>query len=301
MATHPCEPRRWRARKRLWHRIRSWIGLVCYLLQCRRRHPVATVGAEAFLVTIDVASLRETLSVAAASAAGELGVIVPTTTLLPTGALASVHVTQDGDGIFSVSDEGAARAILLDSGVHRIRPSDRRKGNEIAQRLGLEVDGDAFLLRRVTTDQLASAIVYVADATGEWATYLTDRLTRSREGDLSEILQESLWRAFSPSQVEREGTILGASNTKHRFDFVVHVNTDVLAAFEIVSAAPQSIAAAHLKFSDLERRERHWPREGIVSNLSDWNSEAIALLSQVCTNIRAPDSSWDDLRSLAIH
>lgn len=247
----------------------------------------------------NLAIIRDTLACLAEPRQGSDGIYVPTTTLLPGGDLVGVLVSREGDGVFRVSDNGAGREAILDAGILNIAAADRRRANEIAALGGLELEGDAFVIRNISADQLAAAVIYVADASRAWAQAVLDREARRRERDVSETVQRRLEVVFSPSKVAREVTLLGASSSQHKFDFVVDLPGERRALFEIVTPAPNSISSTHLKFFDLQREHGDWPREAVVENMADWNSSSLALLNQVATHVRPVVGEWADLPVLA--
>lgn len=250
-------------------------------------------------MSANFAVIRDTLAFLAEPRQGSEGIYVPTTTLLPGGDIVGVLVTREGEGRFRVSDNGAGREAILDAGVMTIRAGDRRRATEIAGKGGLEIDGDAFILRDVVAEQLASAVIYVADASRAWAQAVLDREARRSEREMSETVQRRLEMVFSPSRVNREVTLLGASSSQHKFDFVVDLSGDRRAMFEIVTPASTSISSAHLKFFDLQREHQDWPREAVVENMADWQSSSLALMNQVATHVRPLSGEWADLPKLA--
>ncbi len=272
--------------------------MVCGDLQRGRRFTVAALDAETYSVTAIETMIRETLATAAQPRAAEGGVRVPTTTLLPGGDVLSILVMPDGAGWFRVSDGGAAREAILDGGVLNLRPADRRRATEIANATGLELDGDAFVVRS-DAGQLTAAIAYVADASRSWATYVLERISKAQERTLAEKVQGRLERIFLPARVAREASVLGGSNSQHVFDFVVTLDDERRALFEIVSPHVQSIAAAHLKFSDVREAHGEWPREAVIETPQGWSAENIALLSQAASHVRPATVEWADLQSLA--
>lgn len=245
-------------------------------------------------------TIRDALSAASRLRVGDDGSVrVPTTTLLPGGDALSLLVTPEPSGRFRVTDAGAARDALLEAGIHSVRRGDRRKATDLAKRAGIEIDGDAFLLRGVDAGQLPSAIAYVAETSRAWAQAVLEHVTRATERQISDVVQERLERAFGPARIAREVPVLGDSNTRHVFDFLVKLDDERQAAFEIVTPFVQSIASTHLKFSDIRRVHEAWPREAVIESSEVWSAENIALLSQAASHVRPVDVDWRDLQALA--
>ncbi len=224
---------------------------------------------------------------------------IPTTTLLPGGSQMSLLVRRVKEDRFLVSDDGAAIEELLSLGHLRLTRGDTRRANEIAERLGLSFDGAGFSIAEVSPGQLMAAVAYVAEAARQWASEVMLAADQRRARSISEAVGERLARIFPPKKIGRECEFLGASNKRHRFDFVVDLAGERHAVFEIVSAAPASLSAAHLKFFDLGQAHEDWPREAVAETLKDWAAEDVAVLSQVATHVRDLGSSWNDLKRYA--
>lgn len=237
--------------------------------------------------------------VARPASSTEAEVRVPTTTLLPDGGQVTVLVRRTNTDRFIVSDGGAAFEEILSLGHLGLVRGDTRKANEIAERLGLDFMGTEFSLKDVSPDQLMAAVAYVAEAARAWASEVMLAADQRRTRTIADQVGERLSRVFPARSIGVERELLGASNKRHRFDFVVDLASERHAVFEIVSTAPVSLASAHLKFYDIGQAHKDWPREAVAETLDDWNAEDVAVLSQVATHIRDLRSDWSNLRRLA--
>lgn len=246
-------------------------------------------------MTVQFHSVRDILLAIGEPWTTEEGLNVPTTTLLPGGELAKVVIRADEGGKFVVSDNGAGREAALNKGILAVGSGAKRRARKIAEASGLQVDGDAFVLRHVTEEQLASAVSYVADASRVWAEYIVEQSTKVQVTEVTQIVREKLENAYSARNVKFRASVLGASTTQYEFDFAVEVEGNRTALFEIVSPSIQSIAFAHTKFSDVARAHDDWPREAIVEDLSQWSSDYTSLLAQVATRIRSAREDWPNL------
>lgn len=230
---------------------------------------------------------------------GEGDIRLTTTTLLPSGALVEVLIRRDGADHYSLSDDGSAHADLAALGHGVLTTADRRKGNDIAERFGLIFSGEAFLLREVTPDQMAAAIVYVAEASRLWANEVATAGQRRRERDLGAIVEQRLRQILPAAQISRECEVVGASTKRHRFDMVVELPGDRHAVIELVSPHPNSVAATHLKLFDLKEGKPEWWREVVTERLADWAAPDMALLNRVASHVRDRESDWSDMTKLA--
>lgn len=231
-------------------------------------------------------------------AGGREATRVGTTTLLPSGAVASVLVRNAGNETYFVSDDGAGRRDLLALGYLDLTSGDRRRGTDIASKLGLQFDGEGFSLREITADQLTGAIVFVAEAAREWASAAAENAARRVEASLARRVEDRIRAAIPKAKIAREAELTGASTKKYRFDLVMELSGDRKAVFESVAPNPSSLSSAHLKLFDLMDAHPDWPREAVTERLEDWSAADVTLLSRVVTHMRAMDQDWRDLREI---
>lgn len=222
-----------------------------------------------------------------------------TTTLLPSGAVVDVLVRRDDADSYSVSDDGSAHGDLAAHGHGPLSPADRRRATEIADRFGLTFSGETFLLREVSPDQMAAAVIYVAEASRLWATDVLASAQRRRVHDLGDIVEQRVRQFLPTAQINRDHEVLGASSKRHRFDLVVNLPGDRHAVVELATPHASSVAATHLKLFDLKEGKPDWWREVVTEKLSDWTEPDIALLNRVASHVRERDSDWSDLAKLA--
>lgn len=228
------------------------------------------------------------------------GARVETTTLLPGGGIASVSVRPVGAS-FKVSDDGMGFNALLTLMVNDLTAADYRRGDEIAEAAGLNFDHECFFLPEVSAGQLPAAVAYVADASRAWVEAVLDRKARRADRELVHRVSDRLKARFPQARLEPGGELMGASTKTHRFDLVMSLPGDRFAAFQAVSPAPASIAAAHLKFYDLSMAHPDWPREAVVEHYSHWRADDLAVMSQVASHVRDLTQPWDDLELVLLN
>lgn len=223
---------------------------------------------------------------------------IETTTLLPSGAVASVKIEEAASGSFSVSDDASGRDDILTLGYLKLTSGDTRRANSIADKFGLMFDGSSFFLREVSAEQLSAAVVFVAEAAREWAQATAEHAQRRSEILVSRQVEEQLRRLLPDIKIDRDRELIGASTKSYRFDLVATLAGNRKAVFEVVSPNANSLSAAHLKLFDLMGAHPNWPREVVTERLSSWESADIALLSAVATHVRGVDQDWKDLTEL---
>lgn len=222
---------------------------------------------------------------------------VSTTTLLPSGAVATVAVRPSPNGTYFVSDQGAGFEDLRALGHLDLNGGDKKRASAVASRLGLTFDGSGFSLREVTADQLAGAIIFVAEAVREWTQATAEHAIRRSEVSIARRVEERIRAALPSAQVDRERELPGASTKKHRFDLVLSLPGERKAVFEVVTPNPNSLSSAHLKLFDLMAAHPEWPREVVTERLDEWDSADMTLLAGVATHVRGMDREWSDLSS----
>ncbi len=223
---------------------------------------------------------------------------VETTTLLPGGMVVTLSLQKQGDR-YIIDDEGCGRTALASLGIQELNCADVRRAADIADLLGVSFIQGSFSLRDVAASQLQAAIIFVAEACRNWAATTVDVRQKSRNRDITTRAVERLRASFPAMDVQTERELSGASTKLHRFDVVVALSRERFAVFETLIPVASSIAAAHLKFFDIQQAHRDWPREALVEDLSEWASEDLAIMQQVATGVRAVGAAWDDLPALA--
>ncbi len=225
------------------------------------------------------------------------GARLETTTVLPDGGLVTVSIVPQGDS-YRVSDDSQGLLALLSLGAGDLTRGDARRGLRIAESFGLKFDGQGFSVEGVSLDRMNAAVVYVAEAARAWTQgALESRHDAARRTLVDRV--ESRIRESAPGLiVERERPLQGASSKQHRFDLVVMRGDEPRAVFETLTPFAGSIAAAHLKFFDLEQARPHCLREGVVEDFTDWEAPDLVLMQQVSSHLRPLSSPWGDLAAL---
>lgn len=255
------------------------------------------MGTEAGIMMSLVPPIDGLVASAAGAAGKELS--VPTTTLLPGGTVVAVRIRALKGARFDIWDGDSALDEILACGHRELARNDVRKARDIAERFGLEFTGTGFLLRGISSDQISAGIVHVAEAARQWAHSVILQSQKRQRRALLELTEERLKKVFPSKAIARHRELLGASNKRHQFDFVVDLPGDRFAVFETVAPSPVSLSSTHLKFFDLREAHKDWPREAIVADLADWAAPDINLLAQVASHVRDPSAEWDDLVQLA--
>ncbi len=159
-----------------------------------------------------------------------------------------VVVRLDQQGIkYFVSDAGlGSREAELVGGI-RAFP---KIADTAAARFGVAFDRHAFFEAEVSTDDLISSVIAVANASRSAADLVSYRMAEKAANDARFVMRERLFRAFNPSIIATDFVFRGASNDEWEFDAAVKQD-EHLALFQVVTPAPQSVVSAAARFIDV--------------------------------------------------
>lgn len=126
----------------------------------------------------------------------------------------------------------------------------RNHAPAIASNAGIQFDQNAFFVVRVTRDQLIGAVATVANCSMEASVVTAYKVAEEKSDNTIELFQDRLIELFSKQYVSKDVEIMGASATPWHVAASVRVH-DRVSLFDVVSAHPNSIAAAVTKFVDI--------------------------------------------------
>ncbi|MEJ0042469.1 MAG: hypothetical protein WDM81_09740 [Rhizomicrobium sp.] len=139
-----------------------------------------------------------------------------------------------------------------------------RYANAIAESTGTRFDNHSFFIMEASREQLAGAIVAVANASQAAVMHTAFRMA-DRTGQTDGMLFARLEVAFKgrEAKVIRDPQIIGHSSTPWRVDALVRTGRHQ-SIFESVSKHPASIAAASTKFHDIALNDNAPRRFAVV-------------------------------------
>lgn len=181
--------------------------------------------------------------------------------LYPSGSMAVIRIDPHRDGRYLVSDMGLGfeEADLMGAGRLFAHAAPT-----VAVRAGVHFDRQSFSLG-VRRDQLVGAVSVVAACSQEAVQLAAFRLDEKKKADAADRLCERLYRLFTPANVERGASIVGASNTAWTVTALVHADGH-RAVYEPVSEHPNSVASVLTKFVDLNQLDHPPARIAVVRN-----------------------------------
>jgi hypothetical protein len=165
--------------------------------------------------------------------------------LYPGGAMVGVEISRLRDG-FLVRDAGSARR---EAGMLGGERTFTRIAHDIAGRYGVRFDQNMIFDLEVTEDELAVAVISVANAAKTAVETTALHLATTEHSDYRAFLWSRLERIYQPKVVFRNRPVRGSSD-EWKFDAVVEVGSH-LSLFELVAPHPNAVSSAVTKFLDV--------------------------------------------------
>ncbi len=243
-------------------------------------------GARTFSEMVDAVS-RELVTADHRAGAS----FIRTPLMYPSGATVVVRIDDDGQKEFFVSDMGFGSREADLMGGSRIYS---RHAKLIADANGIGFDSHSFFVVKASRDQLAGAVMAVANCSLQATLRVSERLAREKESDAGEELVERLIHIFRPENVERGAEVFGASTTAWEVTALVrppHAATATI--FEPVANHRTSISAVATKFNDLSRLDTPPHLVSVVHDKTAFGT-LLGVLSQAghVINDNVPDKTF---------
>lgn len=225
---------------------------------------------------------------------GDIGVTVATQCLYPGGDAVAVTVIGD-DGNYRITDHGMGYVALQTAGVDDPKNYVRRAAR-LAEERGLSFTNGQFVLDDVDGGQLGAAILIVANASQMWVQDVLNDISRRVERDLRERVFDFMKGIFTAERVQRDISLSGESTKTYQVTQAVKLAPDRYLLIEPLTNHPNAIAAQYLKFNDIGRAHRDWPREFVVENRKEWKAEDLNVLAEVSEGILDIETKLEPLR-----
>ncbi|HMN51576.1 MAG TPA: hypothetical protein PKB01_05905 [Xanthobacteraceae bacterium] len=196
------------------------------------------------------------------------GSFIRTPLMYPGGSTVVIRIEEGSDRFF-VSDMGAGyeEAVMMGAGPMYAKPA-----NLIAQAAGVRFDNQAFFVLEALRDQLAGAVVTIANCSQEAAVRASDALAEKTFEDKKIRLYNRLVQVFEPKIVTKNVEIIGASTQKWHVATVVSMPKHRPIIFEPVTKHPNSVANATMKFGDIALLPDAPRRVAVVQNRNDFGT-----------------------------
>lgn len=184
--------------------------------------------------------------------------------LYPGGGMIGVEISRSRGG-FLVTDAGGARR---EAGMLGGERTFVRIAGEVAPRYGVRFDHNMIFDLGVADDELAVAVISVANAAKAAVDTTALRLAATEHSDYRATLWRRLERIYEPKSIFRNRPVRGSSD-EWNFDAVVSIGPTV-ALFELVSPHANAVSSAVTKFLDIRDLGEKAPhRIAVLTNRKD--------------------------------
>lgn len=224
------------------------------------------------------------------------GAFIRTPLLYPSGSTVVVRVAQ-GDGRYFVSDWGLG---YQEADMQGAALFYMRHARPIADAAGVGFDNQAFFIMEASREQLAGAIVTIANCSQEATMQAAYALAEKTFEDSKERLYERLVKVFSkvatPSAkvVSKNARVIGHSATEWQIATIVRLpGAHTQTIFEPVTRHHNSVAHAAMKFHDIALLGKDAPARVAVVHKKQEFGTYLQVLAQSASVIDddVPDST----------
>lgn len=217
---------------------------------------------------------------------------ISTPLVYPNGTSVVVRI-EDARGEYLVTDFGMGYEEASMMGASTMYARCARVVSE-ARSIGF--DDHSFFAIRVTQEQLAGAVVTVANCSKEAVNIVAYKLADRRSRDAVEVLYNRLITVFPKRIIARDVSVIGQSNTEWHVATMVR-GEQRQTIFEPVSAHHVSVCAAATKFHDIAAMEDAPSRVAVVERKIDLKTY-LAVIAQ-SANVIERGSSDDTYSQVA--
>jgi len=225
------------------------------------------------------------------------GSFIRTPLLYPSGATVVVRIEEGraGQQTFFVSDMGFGYEEADMIGASSIYS---RHARLIAEASGVGFDNQAFFVVEANREQLAGAIITIANCSQEAAMVAAQKHAERRFYEEAVRLYDRLVRVFQPRAVAKNAEIVGASNYRWKVAAIVRPKPDAAPTiFEPVFNQHNSVVNAVAKFHDIARLDNAPTRVAVVHHKSEFGNY-LGILSQAA-NVIDDDAPNETIKRLA--
>lgn len=179
------------------------------------------------------------------------GVRLTVPVLYPSGAMVVVRIGGGPDHYLVTDDGGAAREADMMGAAPQLFA---RNGRRAAERSGVRFNSHEIFEVEAAADMLPGFVAIVADASRLAAQLTADSVAERLDRQTALSVADRVRDAFGSATVEERVEVVGASARAWRYAAIAQLPGRIV-AFEAVTPAPSSVAAAYLKFDDVRRVE----------------------------------------------
>jgi hypothetical protein len=216
---------------------------------------------------------------------------ITTPVTYPSGAHSLVHIDGMNNRWF-VSDDGygAQEADLMGAST-----TFKRVARMVADRAGIGFDQKFLFVVEATRDELAGAVVAVANASAEAVRRTAMRVEELRYAASRALFDERIETTFRGSTIVRQPEILGASGRSWEFSAGIEREGNIIYLLDLVRPRPSAVYATISKFTDMQPVQQGRKGAAILTDYERTDPHLISLLSRVvgvALPAGAPETVW---------
>jgi hypothetical protein len=203
--------------------------------------------------------------------------VIPTFMTYPSNAAVMVYV-EGGTRHFTLSDGGGAVGVLNGSGGYRVDGLSILKQH--CQSTEFYTTNRGWISTRKPVDQnsFTSVVSLIAQFSFEASVNLLKQFKPEKHSDFRVDLERDLDRRFK-DHMSRKGHLVGNSNKKQTFDYIIRIPGDRIIAIDAVVPDASSINSALVAHLDLKATGRRDIGQMIIyDDRQKWKSSDLVLL-----------------------
>lgn len=207
----------------------------------------------------------------------EMGALVRTSCVLPSGSLLNVSVQPAMDG-WIVCDEGSVVADIMAHGFD-VDASLRGLAAKLSKE-GLKVERGRIYSERVSSGELPYMVAYLATAAIDASKWLLNTSSRHSKVGVSDLLGDILDRRYSEIRMPKPLSLVGESSKGYSFDNVLILPSRERLILDPVTRHDGSIKSRLVANLDVARARHKGVIQRIVYDEQDgWEQQELALLA----------------------
>lgn len=216
---------------------------------------------------------------------------ITTPVTYPSGAHSLVRIDGMNDRWF-VSDDGygAQEADMMGASA-----TFKRVARVVAERAGIGFDQKFLFVVEATRDELAGAVVAVANASVEAVRRTAMRVEEMHYAASRALFDERVESTFRGSTIVRQPEVFGASGRTWEFSAGIERDGNIVYLLDLVRPRPPAVYATISKFTDVELVQKGRKGAAILTDYDKTDPHLISLLSRVvgvALPAGAPEAVW---------
>jgi hypothetical protein len=216
---------------------------------------------------------------------------VSTPVTYPSGAHAVVRLDGMADKWF-VSDDGYGS---LEADLMNAATTFRRLAPLVAERAGVAFDQKSLFVVEASREELAGAVVAVANASVEAVRRTAIRVEEIHYAASRALFDERVEVTFRGETIVRQPEIVGASGRAWEFSAAIEREGNVVVLLDLVRPRPAAVYASVSKFTDVRPLDSRRKGAAILTDVHKTDPHLVSLLSRVAGAAMpadAPEATW---------